>query len=131
VVAWVRPRVVDSIAWDVAAYDLKKYLEMQAGIVGPYFSYGNVYEFLVSQVDRFLPPVGGLAVLHSLGSVFLVVFSGNYARATRSRAALGACLLLLFYDPTNTVTSELSYALAGKNDVLVAARPALPCTATV
>jgi hypothetical protein len=70
-------------------------------------------------------------VLHSLGSVFLVVFSGNYARVTRSRAALGACLLLLFYDPTNTVTSELSYALAGKNDVLVAARPALPCTATV
>jgi hypothetical protein len=42
------PRVVDSIAWDVAAYGLKKYLEMQAGIVGPYFSYGNVYEFLVS-----------------------------------------------------------------------------------
>jgi hypothetical protein len=120
-VAWLRPRVMDSIAWDVAAYGLMKYPEMKAGIVGPYFSYGNVYEFLVSYVDRFLPPVGGLTVLHSWSLVFLVIFACNYARATRSRTALGACLLLLFYDPTNTVTSELSYLLAGKNDVLVAA----------
>jgi hypothetical protein len=120
-VAWVRPRVMDSIAWDVAAYGLMKYPEMKAGIIGPYFSYGNVYEFLVSYVDHFLPPVGGLAVLHSLSLVFLVVFSCNYARATRSRTALGACLFLLFYDPTDTVRSALSYLLAGKNDVLVAA----------
>ena len=112
---------MDSIAWDVAAYGLMKYPEMKAGIVGPYFSYGHVYEFLVSYVDRVLPPVGGVAVLHTLSLVFLVVFSCNYAWATRSWTAVGACLLLLFYDPTNTVTSALSYLLAGKNDVLVAA----------
>ena len=120
-VAWIRPRVMDAVAWDVAAYGLMKYPEMKAGIIGPYFSYGNVYEFLVSYVDHFLTPVGGVAVLHSLSLVFLAVFSCNYARATRSRMALGACLLLLFYDPTDTVRPALSYLLAGKNDVLVAA----------
>jgi hypothetical protein len=80
-----------------------------------------VYEFLLSYVNQFLPPVGGLPLVHSLSLLFLAIFACNYARATGSRLALAACLLMLFHDPTNTIRPELSYSVAGKNDVLVAA----------
>jgi hypothetical protein len=37
-ILWIRPRIVDSIIWDVVSYGLMKYPEMKNGIVGPYFS---------------------------------------------------------------------------------------------
>jgi hypothetical protein len=120
-IAWIRPKVVDSISWDVVSYGLMKYPELKVGIVGPYFSYGNVYEFLLSYVDQLLPPVGGIPLVHSLSLLFLAIFVCNYARATGSRLALAAGIVMLFFDPTNTIRPELSYIAAGKNDVFVAA----------
>ncbi len=120
-IAWIRPGRVDSLHWDVVSYGLLKYPEMRAGVVGPYFHYGNVYEFLVSYVDQLLPPLGGIALLHTLSLFFLGVSVCRYAGTTRSLLGLAAGILLLFHDPTRMITPELTYVGAGKNDVLVAA----------
>jgi hypothetical protein len=115
------PNVVKSITWDVVSYGLLKYPEAHRRIVGPFFSYGSVYEFLVSYTNQLLPPAGGLSFLHSLSIFFLAVFALNYAYTTRSWLAAGACILLLFADPMGIVAPALSYSLVGKNDVLLAA----------
>ena len=121
-VVQTRPRELDSIAWDVASYGLMKYPEMKTGVVGPYFSYGHVYEFLVSYMNELFPPLQGLSFLHSLSLFFLVVFALDYANATRSRLSVVVCvLLLLLRDPTHMIAPELRYTAAGKSDVLLAA----------
>jgi hypothetical protein len=116
-VLWTRPPILSAIDWDVVSYGLMKYQEMKRGIVGPYFSYGHVYEFIVSYINELFPPVAGLAIGHSLSLVFLMVAVVSCAAAFRSIAGLVVGLALLFFDPTDA----LAYTKAGKNDVILAA----------
>ena len=107
---WTRPAVLAHIGGDVAAYGLMRYPEMRQGIVGPYFSYGHVYEFIVSYLNALFPPVGGLAIGHSLSLVFLPAAVVAVAVALRSVAGLVVGLALLFFFPEIVH----SYALAGR-----------------
>ena len=114
-VVWIRPPRMDHINWDVVSYGLMRYPEMKHGIVGPYFSYGHVYEFIVSYINELAPPVAGLTIGHTLSLVLLAGAVVYYA--TRSIISLVIGLALLFFDPM----AVLDYGNAGKNDVLLAA----------
>jgi hypothetical protein len=114
-VLWTRPPRLDHISWDVVSYGLMRYAEMKHGIVGPYFSYGHVYEFIVSYINQLAPPVAGLTIGHTFSLVLLAGAVVYYA--TRSIIGLAIGLALLFFDPM----AVLDYAAAGKNDVVLAA----------
>lgn len=120
-VAWTRPSMLKALHWDVVSYGLMKYPEMRHGIIGPCFSYGNVYEFVVSYTNELFPLVRGVVICHSLSLFFLAVAALSCAIATRSMAAVAAALVLLFHDPTGWIAPALDYGAAGKSDILVAA----------